>query len=249
MTVAANPKTIMPEINNRAADVTRQIKDASQNTGIIYRTAKGASQVARWLDLAGATQNSYATFGEPFGRLANLLIFPRNVTLAISAKEALEDTSSTKKIMHAVHETADLIAASCYSILTFTGSESVKNVGDIVSVVPDSIDAYEAANEWSDARKLGLRTDLSDEMQVAAVETQRHNFLKLCKAVTALATGILGVLALMLGAPIAAPIVLLTISLASTVFALWGHFYKENMTYKSPLEMPAVQQLLLPTAP
>ena len=122
-------------------------------------------------------------------------------------------------------------------------------MADIPSLVGDVTDGYMAGEDWSLAKKHIELIDKTSEAQAPVLEkyvdTQRHSLIKMIKAASAVVSGVLGLLALYLGAALLSPVTMLCMALFTTSAAITSYFFKETARY----ELADFHKIRLASAP
>ncbi len=162
---------------------------------------------------------------------SNSLSIMRAIHLSLEVPDKLQDAAektTTKNVMDAAHGVFDWVGAICYSTFSFTMNPVALQAGDAASLGGDIVDAAECATTLQriqHAKELGgITTDIEGLLE----ESAKLEMWKIAKAVGAIATGILGMVALVLG-PIAPAMLLLTISLVTSVLAMRNFFAERVM--------------------
>jgi hypothetical protein len=157
------------------------------------------------------------------------------------------------RVYKAIHDVADAGAMTGHSVSMIASlfpaaaaiSATAHTFADRATFVADVAEAKTQADHWSKANQaLASAGNASQEIRETLVETKRSALLGLAKAVLSVAGFVLAL------AGIASPLVLLTISLAATIFALSNGIYKESM-HNKPIDFfdtKHVQQIVAPAA-
>ena len=197
-------------------------------------TTKIATEVVKYSGGSAFIVQSLGDTGNVLGGIANATSFAAcfvAVPAAVkSVKKLTEGDVTGKKILDVFNKVADAVAFVAYSTLLFIRSEPAKVVGDVAGVVADGTGVIQKASDLHQAINIAANPNITNENIRTGLKSHiKLKWIELSKEVTALATGILGLLGLMLGGAIVPAVILLTISLASTILAITSHFYKANM--------------------
>ena len=207
---------------------------------------KSATEVARLSGGSTSTVQSMGSISSTLGGIANATSFAACFVAVPAAGKSIVGLAHGRvtgtKVLDSINKTADATAYLAYATLLFTSNEPVKVVGDIASVVADGTGVIQKARDLHQAIniKASLAGKKCTNIKKSLGEYIKLKWIELSKEITALATGVLGLLGLMLGGLIVPAIVLLTISLASTVLAITSHFFKANMDLKVTFTQEAI---------
>ncbi len=138
-----------------------------------------------------------------------------------------QDTALSK-----TSDLADVASTGLYSAaLLMKDPVPVLNAANAITVVGNVADLTMAVDEVRKANNLLVSTR-SDDVKAGIKDTRMCSILKVVKIAASLLSGLAGLLALVLGAPVVASGVLLGLGLISGYSAIAGHFYKESMLNK-----------------
>lgn len=178
--------------------------------------------------------------------LFSFTVLPESSREAVEAvKEAYSNTQGSseeqlRRVGEAVQKTCGAFAAAGYSFSTVAAcipggevmSTQLKNVADVFDAGENSSSLAMRVQDWSKAhnRILLARENKADSRQETIfVEKKRLSLLQILKAVCSIAGFIFGVSFLVTGAALVPPIAALTISLASTLFAVSASLYEKSL--------------------
>lgn len=128
--------------------------------------------------------------------------------------------------------------ASCYlwSAFWFGGQTTVMRAAEVVNLGADVTDLNMAAEDWSLSKEylgqLNSQPNPNEALSQRLADTTRYHLIKMAKATCSVFSGVVGLLVLTFGGPVLPALTLMTISLASTVFAASAHFFKETRQYE-----------------
>lgn len=210
---------------------TQTSKAAYQIPKFAATTARIATEVVKYSGGSASIVQSLGDTGNVLGGIANATSFAACfVAVPAAVKSMQKFAKGDEKILDVFNKVADAVAFAAYATLLFVRSEPAKVVGDIASVVADGTGVIQKASDLHKAINIAATPNIANENIRTGLKSHiKLKWIELSKEVTALATGILGLLGLMLGGLIVPAVILLTISLASTILAITSHFYKANM--------------------
>lgn len=140
-----------------------------------------------------------------------------------------------RKAVEAAKNTLDATATYLYVGSLATGSIALKNAGDVPDLANKVLDARQSALDYMLARKTAQAAaaeGVAPRVQRALGYTQTYSFISLMRNVCSVASGALGLSLLAFGGPVLPALALITVSLASTVLAILGSFYKDGSPYE-----------------
>ena len=108
-----------------------------------------------------------------------------------------------------------------------TGSPAFRVVAQATDLTSDLVDVIMSVADYYKAS--ALEKEAEGDVKVAVAHTKTYQFFRVVKAVAAVAATIFGFVLLALGMPLVA---LLTVSLASTLFAILRDIYKDSGRFK-----------------
>lgn len=261
----------------------RQLEWLSSSGKGVYYANKTANKGLNWgikvAEMSGASQPSlqgWKRAATVFGNVANgtavvTLAFSATPAVVDSVTDLVEGPTTVDKILAVINSAFDWISYACYAALLFIGCEGLLRTAAISDLVADGSSAVIEGRKLYRFTNLknglgsGIQATPAQQAQIDSVREdltreQTNIILKLSKEITAIAAGILGILAWVFTGMIIPAIVLLTVSLASTIFALAAHFHRQNMPWhlhgspdhpqpkpKGTLDAQAIAQL--PPAP
>ncbi|MBI5272488.1 MAG: hypothetical protein HY861_00715 [Chlamydiia bacterium] len=167
----------------------------------------------------------------------------RDAVTKVGTSDALRPEQVGYQVKKALRDVADWVSTVGYSAATVcqlipTAEQQAKKIiqvsdtvtlgGDVVSAQMSmaNLGRMQAMAKVADAQ--GASAELVDTIQ----QTKRYNMLALAKDICAITSGIFGLIFLATGISVVSGIVLLTIGLASTLFAVTKKLYEETMSWK-----------------
>ncbi len=139
--------------------------------------------------------------------------------------------TQARRRMEAVKHGFDAGAAVLYSANVVTGNPTIKVVADGLDLVNNVADCQLNAQTLANANKTLAKAKVEKvdgQVQEALKKTAKHAFLKTMKAVCSIAGGVLGLAMIAFGWPVLPALLLIGVSLASTVFAMWSTLYENG---------------------
>lgn len=220
-----------------AADQAREIFESG--TGI-YRTQKLASDFLSFVEevarIGGRSLEKLQEASNVLNVGALGVIIPTAVSSTIELVQTTSDLAK-KHFACSLQEGMDFvqkIAVSgqmlAYSAQLFTQRHSFGVLGDVFSMVDDTVDVLSAGDQLYELSS-AQENALPKPARVYLDESKKLHCIKLAKAVFACAVGIFGLLSLLQGVSLLPVVVLLGLSVASSALALIARVYKSNMTY------------------
>jgi hypothetical protein len=150
---------------------------------------------------------------------------------AVDSVAALGDDKNKvpfpRKVEKAVGSVADAVAAYGFAHMFVTGSPALRVVAQATDLTSDLVDVKMSVADYYKAS--ALEKEAEGDVKVAVAHTKTYQFFRVVKAVAAVAATIFGFVLLALGMPLVA---LLTVSLASTLFAILRDIYKDSGRFK-----------------
>jgi hypothetical protein len=134
-----------------------------------------------------------------------------------------------------VHDVAEGAAAWGYATSFVTGSGVAKIAADVASLASDVTDLEMLAEDVLKATDyLSIAEGAQvDEAVVQRIEaTRNYAMIKAVKAITSVASGVIGLLVLTLGGPILPAAFMVGMGLVGSVAALWAHFFRETCAHE-----------------
>lgn len=163
---------------------------------------------------------------------------------AYDSWKELHDSKSTMatgkkpwKFIHATAEATTTTMAASHVVLssfakTVPFCAPIRRVMFVSSTIDDTMAFGMSAANVCRSYTCPEKEKLEPEIKEVLEQTKVLHLLNLIKDVCGVAGAIIGVIAMVTGASPVAPIVLLTISLTATIFALVGKFYQNSMAHK-----------------
>ncbi len=209
---------------------------------LLDRVTKLVVEALKWTgsSLVGVYESLSAKFLVAWTS-TSVLRLPDVTTKAIKSIQDLNDADKevpadfARKAVKAVHDASEASAMWLYSASFFLSSTAWKTAGDVPDLISNSTDLQMNAEDWhlaNQAAKKAVAQNSPVEVERAIVHTQRNSLIKMLKAACSVAGGVFGMAALIFGVSLLPAVALITVSLASTIFALASHFYQETSPYK-----------------
>ncbi len=140
-----------------------------------------------------------------------------------------------RKAVKTVNAVCEPIALTANVFGLLTKSRVLAPLAAVTDLMADAADLTLAADDFSKMSKMQKSVEVLDvksDVRQNVEHSRKHAMIRIAKAVCSVVGGILGLLILALGGPIVPGIILVVIALASTIFAIYGHFYKETRPNK-----------------
>ncbi len=135
-----------------------------------------------------------------------------------------------RKIGNAVKVTTDAVSAYGYAASFITKNPGVLAFSQAVELTSDVTDLNLSVSDYTQAAQ--LETIATGKQKEAVTHSKNYYLLRIIKAIMSIASGILGLSMMVLGAPLLPALALILISLATTIFAVLRDNYKNMGQYK-----------------
>ncbi|HSW72012.1 MAG TPA: hypothetical protein VLG44_01205 [Chlamydiales bacterium] len=147
---------------------------------------------------------------------------------------AVSDDSVSAKLRKFVVKIFELIS-DVTNLLTFwIPTNPVKitaHAADITVESNDIAESFHAIDAQNAKIAEGRAKGAKEHEFVRPTEEKRLSYIKIAKATCSITTAAIGLLGIIFKIALIPSVVLLTISTATVIFAIWSHFYKETMTH------------------
>lgn len=147
---------------------------------------------------------------------------------------AVSDDSVSAKLRKFVVKIIELISDVANLLTFWMPTNPVKITAHAADITVESNDMAESFHniDTQNAKIAEGRAKGAKEHEfVRPTEEKRLSYIKIAKATCSITSAALGLLGIIFKIVLIPSIVLLTISTATVVFAIWSHFYKETMTH------------------
>jgi hypothetical protein len=208
---------------------------------------KGLQLATHALRAMGASMAAAAErcdqLAKDFGTGWRMLGFPRLYPVTRKAMKAVAEWRKSpsaiderRERVQQVHNIAEAATAWGYAGSILSGSSALRNVADVTDVVASVTDLRMAAQDWTLARDHLDQVDTSHPDNEACHDqftyTMRLALIKSIKATASVFNGVIGLLALTLGAVLVSPLTLLAVGMISTTTAVLAHFYEKRIPFE-----------------
>lgn len=200
------------------------------------KTAKVAAMV--FAEFSSALSPFFEDLSNRIGAALKWFAVPRLAGLTKNAWKAvttwggsLRGPQYTERRGHTknIHDVAEWAASLGYVASVVFNSTPIKNMADIPNLVVDVTDLAQAGEDyWITGHHLRQVEEVHPVLKARFAATQQEALIRIIKTVTSLASGVFGILALVLGKPLVPAVVLLGLSVTSMLSAMWAHFFKET---------------------
>lgn len=208
-----------------------QCMGAFRTTQIVQKTLNLGSAL---FDKVGRTPAAVRELSRDLGAAMSVLGVLRFPSAAAGAKQSLDalhdktsDVSLPRRTMKAVGDVADAVACGGFAHSFITRSPALLPVAVTADFASDAVDAKVSLDDYWKAAD--LEKQAAGEVKVAVSHTKNYQFLRVVKAIIAVALTALGFALFALGMPL---IALMMAGVASTAFAIARDIYKESGRYK-----------------
>lgn len=233
--------TLNPNSGQTAFDHFEAFEKSSNGAfRFIQLLAKVASAVAMFFEYIGdACASLFASMAHKLNVTWGLIGISRLPTVTKDCWKALTSWGTVegpegyplRGHVKRTHDVADCAAAWLYTGSSLLDSTPLRNIAETFNATSDVADLITSGEDWSMADRHIEHMD-ANNLSNAAVkkrfeETKTEAAIRFFKAAASVTGACLGFFAIATGSA-----VLLAISIASTIFAMAAHFYKETATYK-----------------
>ena len=233
MAVAIYAKNQPPSAADQAKEILKS------DTGI-YRTQKLAGDFLSFVEevarISGRSLEKLQEASNVLNVGALGVIIPTAVSSTIELVQTTSDLAK-KRFSCSLQEGLDFVQKIsvsgqmiAYSAQLFTQRHSFGVLGDMFSMVDDTVDVLSEGDQLCELSSAQEKT-LPKPARVYLDESRRLHCIKLAKAVFAVVVGIFGLLSLFPGGSLLPAVVLLGMSVASSALALIARVYQTNMTF------------------
>lgn len=147
---------------------------------------------------------------------------------------AVSDDSVSAKLKKFVYKVIELISDVANLLTFWVPTNPVKitaNVADITIDSGDMAESFHTIDVQNAKIAEGRAKGAKEQELVRPTEEKRLSYIKIAKATCSITSAALGLLGIIFKIALIPSVVLLTISTATVLFAIWSHFYKETMTH------------------
>ncbi len=250
VTLGGKEYALVPKRNEKADDSTAEkvhnfVSSAYGTYRVMQLPGKIAAVAAETATLAGAADEviqPIQNVAKVFNTAANGMVWGYwtwlSFELGDQVSKVASDKAECKDYIELFRQGADWTSAGCYSLSSLLPSfrSTLGNVATITDLTVDGIESYQAAEGWCRANSyLNQGVDLSKDVRKGLESEKTFQLIAGLKSVIAATAGIIGLVGLILGLILAAPveivppIVLLTMGLAACLLAVGKHFFREGM--------------------
>lgn len=235
--LTANPKAGYT-VQKHIEDYCDTSNGAFRELQLLERVSRVASHVLKQM------QSGMSTFFDGFARSLNAgwvaLTLPRLPKVTREGFEASKALLTGPKLsfrerVQKIHDVADGFATWLYAALFVTGNSVVKTAADVPDLIVNVADTTMAAQDLINAKGelsvVKATQSSSKELQIRLDDTVKYSYMKLIKSVASVASAVLGMSMVALGAPVLPAIAFIGMGMTSTVAALTAHFFKETRPY------------------
>ena len=212
---------------------------------LLEKTARVAIHVLKGMGASMIAAVAYLErIASGLTRAWTLLIIPRLLDVTTKAKTAIVEwinppviapVDANRDKVQKVHDIAEAGTALGHAAAFFAPHPAIKNVTEVTGLVSDVMDLQMATQDLRLADSHLAVIDRAYPNNAAShnqlVYTKRLALLKMAKSVAAVISGVLGLIALILGATLVSPVFLLGCGTVSASLAVMAHFYKERSPY------------------
>lgn len=152
---------------------------------------------------------------------------------ALDSFSALTDdknpADSSRKIASGVKNITDAAATYLNAASFITGNSTMIPIAQALDLSSDSAELHLSVSDYTRAAQLEL--DAPGKVKEAVTHSKNYYLLRLIKAITSVASGIIGLSLLTFGGPLLPSLALIVLSLSTTIFAILKDIYANTGTY------------------
>ncbi len=217
---------------DRATSYLRTANGAGRVMQLVQKSVKLSNQITKDL---GRTPSEVGVrleqnLGIATGALG-VIRAPGAIIDAARSIQAASEDGSARKIERAVSDTLGAVSAVGYASMFVKYNPTVGTVCGALDLTGDVADFPYAISDYQKAKACEGQSN-SPEIKEAFAHTKRYNLLAVAKTALSIATGILGMVLLIVGAPIVPAVILIAPSLLGTTLALAKDQYKTMGKYE-----------------
>jgi hypothetical protein len=161
-----------------------------------------------------------------------ILVLPVTTDAAIKSFADLTQENGValpRKVMNAIKNSTDCLSAYAWTATLFTNHSAVKTTAEMLDLTHNAVVLQTSASDYSKAS--ALESAATGELKEAIGHSKKYYLLAIAKSVTAVAIGVIGLIALITGFQLVSVVALIVLTLTATVFEAMRDIKRESSLY------------------